>query len=114
MSEPTAPSFEEVFDDGLFTAEERASSQLSTADLAGVFTEDDATHVGGHLGAQVPQPRFDGDTSQLPPEACWTLQELVAAPHVREESSLVSEGDSWVNRLSLPVLGRSGSRFDIR
>src|SRR5262249_24107064 len=24
--------------------------------------------------------------SQLPPEDCWTLQELVAAPHVREES----------------------------
>jgi hypothetical protein len=104
MSEPTAPSFEDVFDDGLFTAEERASSQLSTTDLAGVFTEDHATHVGGHLGAQVPRPRFDGDTSQLPPEACWTLQELVAAPHVREESkkhwsALLQHEDALRNRL---------------
>jgi hypothetical protein len=31
-------------------------------------------------------PRFDGDTSELPPEACWALQELIAAPHVLEQT----------------------------
>jgi hypothetical protein len=32
------------------------------------------------------RPRFDGDTSELPPEACWALQELVAAPHISDKT----------------------------
>ncbi len=86
MSEPAAPPFDEVFGNGLFPAEEPTSSQLSPEDLAAVLTSDTGAQVGGHLGTQAFKPRFDGDTSQLPPEVCWTLQELVAAPHVREES----------------------------
>lgn len=44
---------------------------------------------GGPVGAVTEpgtSPRFDGDTSELPPEACWALQELIAAPHVLEQS----------------------------
>jgi hypothetical protein len=85
MKEPAAPSFEDVFDDGIFPARESASPEVSSADLAEVFAKDGGMQVGSHLGSLAHRPRFDGDTSQLPPEACWTLQELVAAPHVREE-----------------------------
>ncbi len=86
MNEPATPPFADVFDNGLSPAEEPTSSQLSPADLAAMLASDSGAHVGGHLSTQARRPRFDGDTSQLPPEACWTLQELVAAPHVREES----------------------------
>jgi hypothetical protein len=65
---------------------EPASPQLSPADLAEAFARD-SVQAGGHLGIQAHPPRFDGDTSRLPPEACWALQELVAAPHVREDAS---------------------------
>ena len=86
MTEPAPLSFDDVFGDGVFPAGDLSSPEVSSADLAEVFAKDDGTHVGSHLGSLAPRPRFDGDTSQLPPEACWTLQELVAAPHVREES----------------------------
>ena len=86
MSEPAAPPFADIFDNDLPPAEEPVPSQLTPDDLAAVLASDSGGHVGGHLSTQACRPRFDGDTSQLPPEACWTLQELVAAPHVREES----------------------------
>jgi hypothetical protein len=87
MKEPAAPPFEDDFDDGsIFPAGESASPEVSSADLAEVFAKDGGTYTGSHLGSLPHRPRFDGDTSQLPPEACWTLQELVAAPHVREQS----------------------------
>jgi len=85
MREPAAPMFEDVFGDGISLAGE-SSPEVSSADFAEVFAEGDGTHVGSHVGSPAHRPRFDGDTSQLPAEACWTLQELVAAPHVREES----------------------------
>jgi hypothetical protein len=54
-------------------------------DPAALFADSDGSAVGGVLAA-APQPRFDGDTSQLPAEVCWTLQELVAAPYVSDRS----------------------------
>jgi hypothetical protein len=86
MRDSTPPSFEDVFGDGLFPAMEPASPQLSPADMEEAFARD-GMQAGGHLGIQAHPPRFDGDSSRLPPEACWALQELVAAPHVREGSS---------------------------
>jgi hypothetical protein len=50
-------------------------------------------------------PRFDSDTSELPPEACWALQELIVAPHVLEQprghwSALLRHEDKLRSRLS--------------
>ncbi|WP_280454376.1 DUF4194 domain-containing protein [Nocardia brasiliensis] len=50
-----------------------------------VFTGDD-DNVGSRVDDDVRAERFDGDTSELPPELCWTLQELVTAPHITEKS----------------------------
>jgi uncharacterized protein DUF4194 len=86
VTEPVAPAFTDIFGDGLFPADEAASHEMPAEDLTEVFAEDDGTYVGGVLGSVGRGPRFDGDTSQLSAEACWALQELVAAPHVREES----------------------------
>src|SRR6516162_11264956 len=75
--------FDAVFsDDGVAPGAGQAAA-LAPGDLAEVFTATAGTPVGGHLDAGPGQPRFDGDTSQLPAAVCWTLQELVAAPHVR-------------------------------
>ena len=75
--------FNVVFsDDGLALGAAQAAA-LAPDDLAGVFTATAGDRVGSHLDAGPGQPRFDGDTSQLPPAVCWTLQELVAAPHIR-------------------------------
>src|ERR1700744_517884 len=41
---------------------------------------------GGTVTGPGGDPRFEGDTSELPPEACWALQELVGAPHVLEQA----------------------------
>ena len=38
------------------------------------------------IGVPGTGPRFDGDTSELPPDACWALQELVTAPYLRRDS----------------------------
>ena len=75
--------FDVVFsDDGLALGAGQAAA-LAPDDLTEVFTATGGDRVGGHLDAGPAQPRFDGDTSQLPPAVCWTLQELVAAPHIR-------------------------------
>lgn len=81
---PDAPSFAEVFDEALFDgARKPAPPTLDPADVFGPAADDS---VGSHLDSGSHEPRFDGDTSQLPPEVCWTLQELVAAPHVTEKA----------------------------
>jgi hypothetical protein len=85
MSDAAQPSFVDVFGEALLFDEEVAPSGLTSADLEEVLAMPDDRHVG-QVTAPGFGPRFDGDTSQLPPEACWTLQELITAPHVREES----------------------------
>jgi hypothetical protein len=63
---------------------------------------------GGSVGtvtAPGAEPRFAGDTSELPAEACWALQELIAAPHVLEQSrgpwpALLRHEDRLRSRLS--------------
>ncbi|NDL60326.1 DUF4194 domain-containing protein [Phytoactinopolyspora mesophila] len=69
----------DVDDDGLFA--EATAVPPATLDPTDVF-DDSARPPGARVGSTTHGPRFDGDTSQLPPEVCWTLQELVAAPHV--------------------------------
>ena len=81
MSDDDRPAFEETFADGLVPAGQAPPVPLDPEALAG--------NGGARVGAvTVPGggPRFDGDTSELPPEACWALQELIAAPHVLEQS----------------------------
>lgn len=88
MSDSPQPSFKDVFDDSLFDTAEAApeAAPIDPADLEEAFARAADTPVGGHVEAGRVRPRFDGDTSQLPPEACWALQELVAAPHISEKS----------------------------
>lgn len=85
MSDAAQPLFEDVFGEAFLSDEEVAPSRLTSADLEEALATADDRHVG-QVTARGFGPRFDGDTSQLPPEACWTLQELITAPHVREES----------------------------
>ena len=85
MSDAAQPLFEDVFGEAFLSDEDVASSGLTSADLEEALATADDRHVG-QVTARGFGPRFDGDTSQLPPEACWTLQELITAPHVREES----------------------------
>jgi hypothetical protein len=85
MSDAAQPLFEDVFGEAFLSDEEVAPSGLTSADLEEALATADDRHVG-QVTARGFGPRFDGDTSQLPPEACWTLQELITAPHVREES----------------------------
>lgn len=83
---PEDPSFADVFDDGLFTEESvPAGSALDPEQVFTDATATDAETVGTHV-ERPQQARFDGDTSALPAEVCWTLQELVAAPHVTDKS----------------------------
>lgn len=84
MSEAPQPSFEVIFGND-FLSDGVAPSGLTSADLEEALATADDRQVG-HITVPGCAPRFDGDTSQLPPEACWTLQELITAPHVREES----------------------------
>jgi hypothetical protein len=68
-------------DSSFLTVGEAPPAALDPAALAQVG--------GGQVGAVTApgtNPRFEGDTSELPPEACWALQELIAAPHVLEQS----------------------------
>lgn len=81
---PDTPSFAEVFDDALFTEVEDAPQVK--LDPAEVFDGPAEGTVGAHVEHGEQEARFDGDTSELPPEVCWTLQELVAAPHVSEKA----------------------------
>ncbi len=83
MTDPPDLPFDTVFgEDGLVPGTGQAAA-LAPDDLTEVFTATAGDRVGGHLDAGPGQPRFDGDTSELPPAVCWTLQELVAAPHIR-------------------------------
>ena len=82
MSDPGA-GFSDVFAD-LFTD---AGVELDTSvelDPDEVFTA--SVPVGTSVDSGTVAAKFDGDTSQLPAEVCWALQELVAAPHVSEKS----------------------------
>lgn len=105
MSDAVPPPFEDVFGDALFSGADAAGAPPLTS---GEIEEALNAGADGHVGqVSVPgfKPRFDGDTSQLPPEACWTLQELITAPHVREESrkywaALLQHEDVLRSRLS--------------
>jgi hypothetical protein len=79
-SDGTRPPFEEVFADDLLPAGQALAAPLDPASLALVG--------GGPVGAVTgprAEPRFEGDTSELPPEASWALQELIVAPHILEQ-----------------------------
>jgi hypothetical protein len=104
MSDAPQPSFEDIFGEVLAPGRESGPSRLTSADLEEALATADERHVG-QVTAPGFGPRFDGDTSQLPPEACWTLQELITAPHVREESrkywsALLQHEDILRSRLS--------------
>lgn len=77
-------NFADVFAEDL--ADESDDSASSQLDPSTVFTDDEDGLVGGHVDHGDHAARFDGDTSALPPHVCWTLQELVASPHVTEKS----------------------------
>ncbi len=104
MSDAAQPSFEDVFGEALVPGEDGGPSGLTSADLEEALAGADDRHLG-QVTAPGFGPQFDGDTSQLPPEACWTLQELITAPHVREESrkywsALIQHEDILRSRLS--------------
>lgn len=83
MPDDSDPRFEEIFGEDVFPDATATSVILDPTD---VFDDDDQTSVGSHLDSGNGQPRFEGDASQLPADVCWTLQELVAAPHISEKS----------------------------
>jgi len=86
MSDTTDPSFADVFGDDLPGQGSAASPPDPVRlDPDAVFTGDD-DNVGSRVNDDAPAERFDGDTSELPPELCWALQELVTAPHITEKS----------------------------
>ena len=76
------PSFADVFGDGLLPAGDATPEPLDPGVLAGIG----AAGPAGVIGVPGTGPRFDGDTSELPPDACWALQELVTAPYLRRDS----------------------------
>jgi hypothetical protein len=78
MTEPR--SFTRVFADDLAEPDE------TSLDPNSIFADDDETPGGSHVDHGQRTAWFDGDTSELPPQVCWALQELVAAPHVTEKS----------------------------
>ena len=80
-SDGTRPPFEEVFAGDLLPAGQALAAPLDPAALALVG----GRPVGAVTGPRA-EPRFEGDTSELPPEACWALQELIVAPHILEQS----------------------------
>ncbi|MFC5752586.1 DUF4194 domain-containing protein [Actinomadura rugatobispora] len=90
MTGPPDPSFAAIFDEealtGPHTPGRTASAVISEDTLAKVFEEDDDRTAGTLVEGPARPPRFDGDTGELPAEACWALQALVAAPHVSEQS----------------------------
>jgi hypothetical protein len=91
MPDTGQPSFNEVFDDTLWAEPAPAGTgDAARFDPAEVFAAADSASVGSVVDGRDRQPRFDGDTSKLPAEVCWALQELVAAPHVSSKS-----GKSW-------------------
>jgi hypothetical protein len=86
MTETGEPSFAQVFDDGLFTDSLLTEPGVRSLDPSEVFAGTADTAVGSQLAVSERTSRFDGDTSELAPEVCWALQELVAAPHVSDKS----------------------------
>lgn len=94
------PPLGEAFAGDLLPAGQALPAPLDPAALAQVG--------GGPVGAvtrPAAGPRFDGDTSELPPEACWALQELIVAPHVLEQPrghwpALLRHEDKLRSRLS--------------
>lgn len=83
MPDADEPRFAEIFGDDAVPDVASTSVTLEPGD---VFGDEDQTSVGSHVDSGDRPPRFDGDTSQLPAEVCWTLQELVAAPHISEKA----------------------------
>lgn len=84
MTESAAPNFAEVFGEDLLPRDRTGPSVL---DPAVVFADADEAHVGTSIDDGQRPARFDGDTSELSAEVCWALQQLVAAPHVTDEST---------------------------
>ncbi|MEU4808118.1 DUF4194 domain-containing protein [Nocardia fluminea] len=71
--------FDEVFAD--LDIDTRGPAQLDPGEI---FNQPHQTVSGSHVESSRQEPRFEGDTSELPPAACWTLQALVTAPYVSE------------------------------
>lgn len=88
MADSPDLQFDQVFSDDLFTGtvDEGRPPQPVTLDPSDLFAGVEDTAVGTHVDSGEWRPRFDGDTSQLSPEACWALQELVAAPHISDKN----------------------------
>lgn len=81
----------EAVEGPLFAQEAEGVEDADPAlDPAAVFAQDRDNGarppVGGHVDSGARRERFDGDTSALPAEVCWALQELVAAPHVTDKA----------------------------
>jgi Domain of unknown function (DUF4194) len=102
MADQTDLPFDVVFSDDPASTDIRHTAALAPNDLAAVIAATTGARAGSHISAEPNQPRFDGDTSQLPPLVCWTLQELVAAPHVRQGT-----GRHWAVLLQYEELLRS-------
>lgn len=88
MPDASDRSFEAIFDEPLFAEPDpgEVTGRERPLDPSAVFPDTAEAAVGSRVGGGDLEPRFDGDTSELPPEVCWALQELVAAPHVSEKS----------------------------
>jgi hypothetical protein len=84
MDEDGDPPFATVFGEDLFADQPAATGP--TLDAAEVFADAADAAVGSHIDSGARRPRFDSDTSELSPEACWALQELVAAPHLSDKT----------------------------
>lgn len=76
--------FEAVFGDDLLIDD--PATAYAPLDASEVFVDGGDTTVGSHVDSGARHARFDGDISELPAEACWALQELVAAPHVSDKA----------------------------
>ncbi|MEV6987482.1 hypothetical protein AB0M95_40355 [Sphaerisporangium sp. NPDC051017] len=112
MTEIRDPNFADIFGDHPDLAVEQAP--IAAFDMEGVF-DDAPNDAGGTVvdsGAR--PPRFPGDTSELPAEVCWALQELVAAPHITEKSKkhwpVVLQYENML-RSRLAELGEVPQRF---
>jgi Domain of unknown function (DUF4194) len=95
------PSFTDIFGDGLLPAGEVPPAPLDP----GVLVQIGASAPLGVVSSPGAGSRFEGDTSELPAEACWALQELVTAPYLKRESkrhwtALMAYRDVLRSRLS--------------
>lgn len=64
------------------TAADDLAERTARLDPDEVFGDAGAVAAGSTVEPATREARFDGDTGELPAEACWALQELVGAPHV--------------------------------